>query len=100
MAVFFWVVLGLLVGAIAKLVVWDGRRTHWAAVMLLSGAGAVLGGRIAGVLMPNSEVPGFDLNSILLALIGAGILLVPYGVVFASRRAETTLEFERPRRAA
>jgi uncharacterized membrane protein YeaQ/YmgE (transglycosylase-associated protein family) len=100
MAVFFWVILGLLVGAIAKLVVWDGKRTHWAAVMLLGAAGAVLGGRIAGVLMPNSEVPGFDLNSIVLALIGPVILLAPYGIVFARRRATTTPELESPRRAA
>ena len=100
MAVVFWVTLGLLAGAIAKLVVWDNARASWAAVMSLSVVGAIVGGRIAGVLMPNSEVPGFDLNSILLALIGAAILLVPYGIVFASRRAETTLEFERPRRAA
>jgi uncharacterized membrane protein YeaQ/YmgE (transglycosylase-associated protein family) len=100
MAMLFWVTLGLLMGAIAKLVVWDNDRAHWTVVMLLSGVGAILGGRIAGLLSPDSDVPGFDPGSILLALIGAAVLLAPYAMVIARRRAATTVEFERPRRAA
>jgi uncharacterized membrane protein YeaQ/YmgE (transglycosylase-associated protein family) len=88
------------VGAIAKLVVWDNARARWAAVMPLSVVGAIVGGRIAGVLSPNPDVPGFDPGSILLALVGAAALLAPYEIVIARRRAATTVEFERPRRAA
>jgi len=100
MALVFWVTLGLLAGAIAKLVVWDNARVSWAVVMSLSVAGAVAGGSIAGALSPNSDVPGFDSGNIVLALIGAAILLAPYGIVIARRHAATTVEFERPRRAA
>jgi len=100
MAVLFWVTLGLLVGAIAKLAVWDNDQAHWAAVMPLSMVGAIVGGRIAGLLSPNSDVPGFDPASILLALLGAAAVLAPYSIVVARRRAATTVEFERPRRAA
>jgi len=100
MAVLFWVTLGLLVGAIAKLVVWDNDGAHWAAVMPLSVIGAIVGGRIAGMLFPASDSPGFDPATILLALAGATVLLAPYEIVVARRRATTTVELERPRRAA
>jgi len=100
MAVLFWVTLGLLAGAIAKLVVWDNARASWAAVMSLSVVGAIAGGRIAGLLLPNSDVPGFDPGDILFVLLGAAALLAPYGIVIARRHAATTVEFERPRRAA
>ncbi len=100
MAVFFWVVLGVLVGAIAKLVAWDTDRAHWSAVMPLSIAGGVLGGRIAGLLVANSDTPGFDPTSIVLAVVGAAALLYPYEMVIARRRAEPTVEVDRQRRAA
>jgi len=100
MAVLFWVTLGLLVGAIAKLVVWDNEQSHWSAVMPLAVVGAVVGGRIAGLLFPASDSPGFDPGTIFLALVGATVLLAPYGMVVARRRAATTVEFEQPRRAA
>jgi uncharacterized membrane protein YeaQ/YmgE (transglycosylase-associated protein family) len=100
MAVVFWITLGLLAGAIAKLVVWDDARASWAVVMSLSVVGAVVGGRIAGVLFPNSNVPGFDASNIVLALLGAAALLAPYEMVIARRRTASAGEFERPRRAA
>ena len=99
MAVLFWVTLGALVGAIAKLVVWDTDRANWPAIMLLSIIGGVLGGRIAVWLSPISDSPGFDSISIVLALIGAAALLCPYGLVIA-RRAETTVQADHLRRAA
>jgi uncharacterized membrane protein YeaQ/YmgE (transglycosylase-associated protein family) len=98
MAVFFWVVLGALVGAIAKLVAWDTDRAHWSVVLLLSIVGGVLGGRIAGFLVANSDTPGFDPTSIVLALVGAAALLLPYEMVLARRRAEPMID--RQRRAA
>ncbi|MFZ3211347.1 MAG: hypothetical protein WA188_07510 [Terriglobales bacterium] len=100
MAVIFWITLGALVGAIAKLVVWDTDRANWSAIMLLSIVGGVLGGRIAIWLSPLSDVPGFDSVSIVLALVGAAALLCPYGLVIAHRRAETTVGADHLRRAA
>lgn len=100
MVVLFWVTLGLLVGAIAKLVIWDEDPARWSAVMLLSSLGAVFGGMVAGVLSPNSDVPGFDPTSIVLALIGASVLLWPYKIVIARRRGKATVEFPHARRAA
>lgn len=52
------------------------------------------------MLSPNSEVPGFDPASISLVLLGAVVLLWPYKVVLARRRAETTEDLSRFRRGA
>ena len=100
MAVLFWVTLGLLAGAIAKLVAWDNNQAHWTAVLPLAVVGAVLGGRISGLLFPAADSPGFDPATIFLALAGAAVLLAPYGIVVARQRAATTVDLERPRRAA
>ena len=100
MAVLFWITLGALVGAIAKLVVWDTDPVRWSPVMLLGIVGAVLGGRIADWLSPLAGSPGFEPANILLALIGAAALLTPYGLVTARRRAETTVQGDHLRRAA
>jgi len=74
---------------IAKLVVWD-NRAQWLPVLLLSSVGAVLGGRIADLVSPHSDIPGFHPTSILLALVGAAILLVPYGKFMLRRHAAAT----------
>jgi len=100
MAVLFWVTLGLLAGAIAKLVVWDNDHAHWSVVMPLAAIWAVMGGGIAGRFFPASDSPGFDPATIFLALAGAAVLLAPYAIVVARRQAATSVEFERPRRAA
>ena len=77
MAVLFWITLGILAGAIAKLLVWE--NASWSAVLPLGSLGAIAGGVVAGLLSPNSDVPGFDTASIVLALLGAAVLLWPGG---------------------
>jgi uncharacterized membrane protein YeaQ/YmgE (transglycosylase-associated protein family) len=98
MAVFFWITLGLLVGAIAKLVAWEDAPASWSPVVLLSSAGAAGGGFLGALLARGSETPGFEPASMLLAIIGAGVLLVPYHLV-VTRRA-TAEQYRVDRRAA
>jgi len=98
MAVLFWITLGMLAAAIAKLVAWE--NASWSLVLPLGSLGAIAGGVVAGLLSPNSDTPGFDTASIFLALLGAVVLLWPYKLVLARRRAETTEDLPRSRRAA
>jgi uncharacterized membrane protein YeaQ/YmgE (transglycosylase-associated protein family) len=87
MAVIFWITLGLLVGAIAKLVAWDDAPASWSPVVLLSSAGAAAGGFLGAMLSRGSETPGFETVSMLLATIGAAVLLFPYHLVVTRRAA-------------
>ena len=88
-ALFFWVVLGGLVGAFVKSVVWYERSQGWLACILFGVAGGIAGGylrRIAGAS------DGFDLGSMGLIILGAAAALGVYQL-FASRAgtSETTL---------
>jgi uncharacterized membrane protein YeaQ/YmgE (transglycosylase-associated protein family) len=77
-----WIVFGLIVGAIAKLVM-PGRDPGGFIVTILLGiAGALIGGyigRVAGWYGPN-EPAGF-----LMSILGAIVLLALYRMLFARR---------------
>ena len=78
-----WIVFGLIVGIIAKLVM-PGRDPGGFIITILLGiAGALIGGyigRVAGWYGPNDNA-GF-----LMSVLGAIILLALYRMVFGARR--------------
>ena len=79
-----WVFFGLIVGAIAKLLVPGRDPGGWIVTILLGIAGAVLGGwlgRALGWYGP-SEGAGFFMS-----LVGAIIILAIYHMVFVRRRS-------------
>ena len=86
MGIVAWIVLGLIAGAIAKAIM-PGKDPGGIIVTMLIGiVGAFLGGFL-GNLITGSGLNGFSLWSILLAIVGALILLWIYRV---STRGRTT----------
>ena len=80
MGIISWIVIGLIAGAIAKLIM-PGRDPGGIIVTILIGmVGAVVGGFIAGALHMGG-VHGIDIRSILVATVGAVILLFAYRLV-------------------
>lgn len=80
MGILSWIVMGLIVGAVAKLIM-PGRDPGGIIVTILIGiAGAFIGGFIGSALGLGS-VRGFNLGSLLLAIGGAVILLAGYRAV-------------------
>lgn len=80
MGVVSWIVLGFVVGLLAKGLV-PGKDPGGLIVTVLIGvAGAFLGGWI-GSLLGLGTFQGFDLMSLALAVLGAVMLLVAYRVV-------------------
>ena len=77
MGIFTWIVLGLVVGALAKFVMPGDDPGGIIVTILIGIAGAFLGGFI-GTAMGVGSVTGFNMLSILLAIAGAIILLVIY----------------------
>jgi uncharacterized membrane protein YeaQ/YmgE (transglycosylase-associated protein family) len=77
MGILVWVVLGLIVGIIAKLIMPGKDPGGFIITIILGIAGAFVGGFIATRLGLGS-VTGFDLRSLLIAVVGAIILLVIY----------------------
>lgn len=84
MGILAWLVLGLVAGAIAKAIM-PGKDPGGILVTMLIGiVGAFLGGFL-GSLITDSGVTGFNLWSILLAVVGSIILLWLYRVSTRSR---------------
>ena len=88
MSILAWIVLGLIAGAIAKAIM-PGRDPGGVVVTILIGiVGAFLGGFL-GNMIAGSGLNGFSLWSILLAVIGAILLLWIYRVATRNRTTTT-----------
>jgi uncharacterized membrane protein YeaQ/YmgE (transglycosylase-associated protein family) len=84
MSMFAWIVLGLIAGFIASKMV---NRTGEGVVIdvLLGIVGAVVGGWIFNALGMRG-VSGLNLYSMLVAIIGAAVVLVAYHALFGGSR--------------
>jgi uncharacterized membrane protein YeaQ/YmgE (transglycosylase-associated protein family) len=75
MGILSWIIMGLIVGIVAKWIMPGKQRGGLLATMLLGIAGAFVGGFIAS-LLGLGRVTGFNAGSFILAIIGAVIVLV------------------------
>ncbi len=88
MTIIGWIILGLLAGAIAKAILPGAQGGGWIVTLILGVVGALLGGFIGSALFNVGLQGFFDLTTWLLAIGGAIIVLLIYGLVTrGSRRA-------------
>lgn len=80
MGVLYWIVLGLVVGLLAKLIMPGKQGLGIIMTIILGIVGAVVGGFI-GTLLGLGDITGFNLGSILLATGGAILVLILYGML-------------------
>ena len=80
MGILSWIVMGLIVGVLAKFFMPGKDPGGFIVTILIGIAGAFVGGYI-GSFLGLGEVTGFNLGSLLLAIGGAVILLILYRVV-------------------
>jgi uncharacterized membrane protein YeaQ/YmgE (transglycosylase-associated protein family) len=80
-----FLLLGLLAGAIAKLILPGKQGGGWLITLLLGVVGALLGGWIGSVLFGTGLENFFDLSTWLLAIGGAIIVLLIYGLIVNRR---------------
>jgi uncharacterized membrane protein YeaQ/YmgE (transglycosylase-associated protein family) len=81
MGILSWIVVGLVAGALAN-VIFPGRaKGGWVAAMLLGIVGAIVGGFIAGLITGGDYVNGINITTILVAVVGALILLFGYNAL-------------------
>jgi uncharacterized membrane protein YeaQ/YmgE (transglycosylase-associated protein family) len=83
-ALFFWVVLGGLVGGFAKSVLWYERSQGWFPSVLVGAIGGIAGGYLRGFA---GATDGFDLSSMGLIILGAAATLSIYKLVAERGRA-------------
>jgi len=87
MSVIAWVLLGLIAGALAKMLM-PGRDPGGILLTMLIGiAGAIVGGFLWNAFTGNDSYGDFDIGGILIAVIGSIILLWGYRQLVANRGA-------------
>ncbi len=85
MGIISWIVFGLLAGVIAKLLM-PGRDPGGCIVTMLLGiAGAFVGGFLYRLLTGREVFFQFDLGSLVVAILGAVIILAIYRLVVGRR---------------
>ncbi|WEO79271.1 GlsB/YeaQ/YmgE family stress response membrane protein [Cryobacterium sp. SO2] len=87
MGFFGFLLLGLLAGAIAKLILPGNQGGGWFITLLLGVVGALLGGFLGSLLFNAPLQDFFSIQTWLLAIGGSIIVLLIYGLLVGRRKA-------------
>lgn len=80
MGIISWIILGLVVGIIAKIIMPGKDPGGFIITILLGIAGAIAGGFVSSAI-GFGRVTGFDLRSLIIAVVGSLVLLIIYRAV-------------------
>ncbi|NYD68722.1 GlsB/YeaQ/YmgE family stress response membrane protein [Agromyces atrinae] len=87
MGFFGFLLLGLIAGAIAKLILPGKQSGGWFITLLLGVVGALLGGFLGSLLFNAPLEEFFSIQTWLLAIGGSIIVLLIYGLIVGRRKA-------------
>ena len=85
MGIIAWIVLGAIAGYITNLLM--GGKEGVIETIILGIVGAVVGGFVAGNVLKVADVTGLNVTSVIVAVIGAVIVVAIYRAVTGRRRA-------------
>ena len=85
MSIFGWILVGLIAGVLGKLIMPGDDPGGFIVTILLGIAGAFVGGFVFNLFGAEEGVTGFNIWSILVATVGAIILLTVYRLVAGGR---------------
>ena len=84
-----FIILGLIAGVIAKLILPGRQGGGWFITLLLGVVGALLGGWLAGLIFGIGYDDFWSIQSWLIAIVGAIIVLLIWGLVTRGSRKAT-----------
>jgi uncharacterized membrane protein YeaQ/YmgE (transglycosylase-associated protein family) len=79
MGILAWILLGLVAGALAKLIMPGPQGGGIILTTVLGIVGAIVGGLLSTYVFGFGDISGFDLRSIVIAVGGALLVLFLYG---------------------
>lgn len=85
MGIIAWIVLGAIAGFITNMIM--GGREGVIETVLLGIVGALVGGFLAGTVLKVADVTGINIESIVVSVIGAIIVVAAYRMVTGRRAA-------------
>jgi uncharacterized membrane protein YeaQ/YmgE (transglycosylase-associated protein family) len=80
MGIISWIILGLIVGVIAKFIM-PGKDPGGIFITILLGIAGAIGGGFVSSAIGFGKVTGFDLRSLIIAVCGSVVLLIIYRAV-------------------
>jgi uncharacterized membrane protein YeaQ/YmgE (transglycosylase-associated protein family) len=83
MGIIAWIILGAIAGFITNLIMGGGEGVI--GTIILGIIGAVVGGFLAGSVLKVADVTGINVESIVVAVIGAVIVVLVYRMVVSRR---------------
>ncbi len=87
MSIIGWIIIGALAGWIASMIMGTNARMGWLANIIVGILGAIVGGFIYALITGADWAAGFNLGTLIVAIIGAIILLAIYRAVAGGARA-------------
>jgi uncharacterized membrane protein YeaQ/YmgE (transglycosylase-associated protein family) len=84
-----FIILGLIAGVIAKLILPGRQGGGWFITLLLGVVGALLGGWLAGLIFGIGYDDFWSIQSWLIAIVGAIIVLLIWGLITRGSRKAT-----------
>lgn len=87
MGIIGWIVLGLIAGAIAKLILPGRQGGGWLITLLLGVVGALLGGFIGSAVFGVGLEDFWSLQTWIIAILGSILVLLIYGLVTRGSRS-------------
>jgi uncharacterized membrane protein YeaQ/YmgE (transglycosylase-associated protein family) len=84
-----FIILGLIAGVIAKLILPGKQAGGWFLTLLLGVIGALLGGWLAGLIFNIGYDDFWSIQSWLIAIVGAIIVLLIWGLITRGSRKAT-----------
>ena len=80
MGIIYWIILGLVVGVVAKFIM-PGKDPGGIIITILLGIAGAIGGGYVSAAIGFGRVTGFDLRSLIIAVCGSLVLLIIYRVI-------------------
>ena len=71
----WWLIIGLIAGALARLIMPGRDSMSWLMTMLLGIVGSVVGGLVSWAIWPASRDDGFQTAGLVLSILGAIVVL-------------------------
>jgi uncharacterized membrane protein YeaQ/YmgE (transglycosylase-associated protein family) len=81
MSIISWIIIGAVAGWIASMIMGRNARMGWLANIIVGIVGALIGGFVWGLITGSNFVATFSLGTLLVAIVGAIVLLAIYGAV-------------------
>ncbi|MDP9483758.1 MAG: GlsB/YeaQ/YmgE family stress response membrane protein [Chloroflexota bacterium] len=85
MGIVVWIILGAIAGFFANMIM--GGKEGVIGTVILGIVGAVVGGYLAGTVLKVADVTGINIESIVVSVVGAVLVVAVYRMVIGRRGA-------------